>query len=148
LPTGRAAVAIDPDDFCYRNEIPHGSCARQFTRLAITASGDVFPCCSPGGFTEPLKLGNANERSIGEILDGTGGNLLFHVLQSVGPSFFVPFIERQIGELKSERGFVDPCHLCHTIMSNSDTRRVVEDTIDQLGAELASLNLDIAEALA
>jgi len=151
LPVGRAAEAISVDNFRFRDDIPHGSCVDQFSRLAVTPTGDVFPCCSPGGFTEPLKLGNVHERTIDEIVGGTQENLLFQVLRTVGPSFFVPFIEEALGRLSSNQGgqgFVDPCHLCHTIMSNPETRQVVVKTMERLATELTLLDLTAAETFA
>ncbi|MEA2471519.1 MAG: hypothetical protein QOE38_2518 [Thermoleophilaceae bacterium] len=142
VPSGRAAEAVAAGDFPVHSGIPYGTCAKHFTKLAISTSGDVFPCCSPGGFTEPLKVGNVWEQTIGEVLESLDDNLLVQVLSAFGPAFFVPFVSERLGAPPAGP-FVDQCHLCHTMMSDTTMRAVIAEALDQLRRDLASLEWDV-----
>jgi len=143
IPAGRAAEALTPDEFPVRPGIPLGTCAQHFTKLAVTTSGDVFPCCSPGGFTDPLKMGNALSESLEQIIDRMEHSLLLQVLSAFGPVFFVPFVEARLGVTRLGHDFVDQCHLCHTMMSDATMRDIVTQALEQLEADLARLQWDI-----
>lgn len=144
IPAGRAATSISPDEFSLRVNTPFGPCAQFFTKLAITVNGDVFPCCSPGGFTEPLRVGNVKSETVGNIINHMNDNLLLQVLSTVGPAFFVPFIEHKYGENALGQRFVDQCHLCHTIMSDKAMHEVIYEAIAELKTELSEMNLSVA----
>jgi pyruvate-formate lyase-activating enzyme len=144
LPAGRASQQVPTDEFPLMSGPPNGSCRQHFTKLAVTAEGEVFPCCSPGGFTEPLRVGNIRTQQLDDIVAGMENNLLIQVLDTVGPSFFVPFIRRALGEGFLDGPFVDQCHLCNTMMSNAAMREVVRAALAQFEGELLDLKLDIA----
>jgi hypothetical protein len=122
--------------------IPIGTCAQHFTKLAVATNGDAFPCCSPGGFTPPLKVGNVFEQTVGEVLESIDDNLLVQVLSAFGPAFFVPFVTERLGAAPAGP-FVDQCHLCHTMMSDASMRAAISDALDQLRRDLARLEWDV-----
>ncbi len=144
IPTGRAAEFVLASELLLAPGIPTGSCAQHFTKLAVTADGEVFPCCSPGGFTPPLKVGDVRHDSVGEIIAGMTENPLIQILRSAGPSFFAPYITRALGPDALHKTYVDQCHLCHAIMTDDATRAVIEGVIAQLVRDMATLHIDIA----
>lgn len=144
IPAGRAADRVPVEDFELRPGLPLGSCARFFKSLAVDFDGDAYPCCSPGGFTEPLKLGNVRDQSVDAILSGVDRNLLVQVLRALGPTYFAPFIVDRLGEEALDTPFADQCHFCHTIMSDDAMRGVVGDALAQLEADLSELHWDFA----
>ncbi len=143
IPIGRAATSVSPDELSLRFNVPIGSCAQHFTKLAIAVNGDVFPCCSPGGFTEPLRVGNIKAEAIDDIINHMNDNLLTQILSTVGPAFFVPFIKRKYGENALGQHFVDQCHLCHTIMSDKTMHDIIYEALAELRAELSEMNLSV-----
>lgn len=143
IPTGRATDLVFMDELPLSPGVPTGSCAQHFTKLAVTAAGEAFPCCSPGGFTAPLKVGDVTRQPVGEILAGMARNPLLQVLHHVGPAFFAPFIVRALGREALRDAYVDQCHLCHSIMSDARLYAVVESILDALTQELAALHIDI-----
>ncbi len=144
IPAGRAATSVSKDELSLLVDVPSGSCARFFTKLAITVNGDVFPCCSPGGFTEPLTVGNVKRETISDIIGHMNDNLLIQVLSEVGPAFFVPFIKQAYGENALDQHFVDQCHLCHTIMSDKAIHGIIYEVLAKLSTELSEMNLSAA----
>jgi MoaA/NifB/PqqE/SkfB family radical SAM enzyme len=147
IPTGRAADQVVVDDLEMRASLPLGSCERFFKSLAIDYDGNAFPCCSPGGFTDPLKLGNIREQSVGSILAGLDQNLLIQILRSLGPTYFAPFIVDRLGESALDQHFVDQCHFCHTVMSDPMTAEVVREVVQQLEHDLQLLQWDLTALL-
>ncbi len=147
IPAGRAAEQVAPDEFEPRPGLPLGSCERFFRNLAIDYTGGAYPCCSPGGFTEPLRVGNIREQSVDEILDGMDQNLLIQILRSLGPTYFAPFIRDRLGETALDGPFVDQCHFCHTIMSDTRMEAVVRDAVAQLETDLSRLQWDLSALL-
>jgi MoaA/NifB/PqqE/SkfB family radical SAM enzyme len=140
IPTGRAHDLVSIQELSRQNRIPQGCCRQHFTKLAVTTEGDVYPCCSPGGFTEPLKLGNLREDDLAMIVDRAQTSSLHQVLDTVGPSFFVAFIKNRLGPLALSQPFVDQCHLCNQIMSNPAMRSIVYAVVEQLDRERKEMN--------
>ncbi len=111
----------------------------------MTATGDVFPCCSPGGFTGPLFLGNLRRSSLADVLRVRDDSLLLQILAGAGPAFFVPFLEETTGRRLSEEGFADKCHLCHTVLSDPLLIPAVHAAVEQLRTELTQLELTLSD---
>lgn len=147
IPTGRAAEQVDPNDLQLHSGVPIGSCERFFKSLAIDFNADAYPCCSPGGFTPPLRLGNVRETSIGGILDTLDDNLLIQILSALGPAYFAPFIEDKLGSKSIAGPFVDQCHFCHSMMTNQSMVEVIRATVAQLESDLSKLTWDLTTLL-
>lgn len=139
IPAGRGATEVGPDELDRRSPAPSGNCRRHFEKLAIDPDGDVYPCCSPGGFTGPLRLGNVRDAPLGAILADARGSRLLAILEAVGPRFFLPFLRAAaIGPPLPER-FGDQCHLCNVILSEPTYLPVILGAAEQLFEELAAL---------
>lgn len=94
-----------------------GSCRTVLRDIGITPSGEVMPCCSAAGLTKVAKVGNALEHTLRVLLKEAHMNKLFRVLSSEGPLG----LWRCVGfyPLKS---FVNKCHLCYELLSDSRLR--------------------------
>ncbi|MER9237223.1 radical SAM protein [Mesorhizobium sp. M0622] len=139
LPAGRASTNVEQQEFPADFTSPFGNCREHFKKLAVDLSGDVYPCCSPGGFTEPLRMGNEHRSTLGEIVKASDQNKLLAVLESVGPGFFLPFLrEQDIGHEIPER-FSDQCHLCHFMLSSPKYAEKVAEWAELLVSDLAAL---------
>ncbi|HEY5724057.1 MAG TPA: radical SAM protein [Allosphingosinicella sp.] len=150
LPTGRAASEIASDQYQSAFSRPLGNCARHFRKLAVDVAGNVYPCCSPGGFTPALRIGGIDDKSLAEIVRDRGINPLISILDSVGPAFFLPFVRAAGADADLPDSFVDQCHLCHAMLSSPAAAAVVTEMSGQLMAELAITDedeLDVAEPL-
>ena len=138
LPSGRAATQAGIEEFEGAVAAPMGNCRHHFSKLAIDRRGDAYPCCSPGGFTDPLRLGNVYRDGLSAVLESAGQSRLLAILEEVGPAYFLPFL-RASGMALPET-FSDQCHLCHFMLSDEAMNKVVSRATDQLFEELEGLN--------
>jgi hypothetical protein len=139
LPAGRAADAVAAEEYDPGEVMPLGNCRRHFAKLAVDLDGTVWPCCSPGGFTEPLRLGSTRETPLGEIVAQAGANPLIAILEEVGPAFFLPFLRASDAADELPPRFADQCHLCHAMLSSPRAAAVVAATCGWLAADLARI---------
>lgn len=145
IPVGRAETSVAAADIPSEPGQVFGNCQPYFSKVAVTSEGDVFPCCSPGGFTEPLRLGNLRNNSLDRILERAEESTFIRILHDVGPAFFVPFIKDRLRRDLLAEYFTDQCHLCHVIMSDADMRRVAQDAVAQLEREMGDLQITLRE---
>ena len=123
LPAGRAEHSIDNTEFVQEQQSPHGDCREDFRKLALDQQGDLYPCCSPGGFTAPLRLGNIHAARPGEAPNGL--LRLLSILHEVGPGYFLPFVRAAYPQDLALARFSDKCHLCHVLLSDDRYTAVV-----------------------
>lgn len=147
LPTGRAARDAAPAEFATGSPLPVGNCRDHFRKLAVDLEGDVYPCCSPGGFTPPLKVGNVRTSPLSEILMGAEGNRLLAILEAVGPAYFLPFLRAEGLDTELPESFSDQCHLCHAMLSSARCVEGVGVAADNLVNELAAMPASTRPAL-
>ena len=138
LPAGRGATLVRAAEFPLEFASPPGNCHAHFKKLAVDGQGDVYPCCSPGGFTPPLRMGNVHDSSLRSILDASTRSQLLAILEDVGPHFFLPFLRASTQGRWLPARFSDQCHLCHVMLSSDACAVVVRDASAQLFAELAT----------
>lgn len=142
---GRALTDAQPDEYAAPSEeTPFGNCRSHFRKLAIDARGDAYPCCSPGGFTDPLRLGNARELPLSAIVDRAVDSPLLAILEDVGPAFFLPFL-RAAGIALPGR-FSDQCELCHAMLSDPAAAAIVDGATSDLMSALAAQTLHASPA--
>ncbi|CAH2408913.1 MULTISPECIES: radical SAM protein [Mesorhizobium] len=139
LPAGRALTGVEQQEFPTDFTWPLGNCREHFKKLAVDLSGDVYPCCSPGGFTEPLRMGSGHRSTLGEIVKASDQNKLLAVLESVGPGFFLPFLRQQDNDGEIPKRFSDQCHLCHFMLSSPKYAEKVAEWAEMLVSDLAAL---------
>lgn len=139
IATGRGARNVSEKELPRTLAAPHGNCREHFKKLAVDALGNVYPCCSPGGFTEPLLMGNANVSSLRSVIDRSASNKLLAILEAVGPQFFLPFLQAAAVPGLPER-FSDQCDLCNTMLSSERYLPIVRNAAEQLFSELATLS--------
>ena len=139
LAAGRGAAAVREEELERGFEAPPGNCREHFTKLAIDRSGQVYPCCSPGGFTPPLLMGNVRESPLGSIWERSTDNKLLAILEEVGPQFFLPFLRRAALDPALPERFSDQCDLCNFILSKANYAAIVAEVSEQLFDELGSL---------
>jgi hypothetical protein len=119
-------------------DAPAGNCSAHFRKLAVDVDGNVFPCCSPGGFTEPLNLGNAGDADLGALFRRSQSSGLLAILEEVGPNFFFPFVRAAGADGDLPSAFRDQCHLCHALLSSAEALPVVNEVTGQLLGQLAA----------
>jgi hypothetical protein len=114
--------------------------------MAIDPFGDVYPCCSPGGFTPPLRLGNVENDTLQTLMRRAETNRLLAVLETVGPGFFLPFLRQKTAGTKLSKKFTDQCHLCHEILSNESYHHIIMNAVQQLFDEVNAFLPEEVEA--
>jgi hypothetical protein len=139
LPAGRAARDVSLAEFPASRAVPQGNCRSHFRKLAVDLAGDVYPCCSPGGFTEPLRIGNVGDAPLSAVVANSAGNRLLAILESVGPAYFLPFLRASGNDAELPRAFGDQCHLCHAMLSSPSCAATVADAADRLVEDLAAM---------
>jgi MoaA/NifB/PqqE/SkfB family radical SAM enzyme len=139
LPTGRASLDVSVTEFEFVEASPYGNCRAHFRKLAIDTVGEVYPCCSPGGFTPPLRLGNVKNSGIASIVLDSYDNPLIAILEEVGPTFFLPFLRTKMSDKDIPHEFADQCHLCHYMLSEPELASIVLSACDQFRTEISSL---------
>lgn len=123
LPTGRAGISLARTEFFDVPGIPMGRCAFMGV-LMVLPDGDVYPCCSAGGMTRPLLMGNVASETLREMVDKSSKNFLYSLLEWYGPACFVPAIEEEgLGHML-DTAYVNECHLCYEILSNPELAEI------------------------
>ncbi len=139
LPAGRGEAGIRDEEFAHDQEAPRGNCREHFRKLAVDREGNVYPCCSPGGFTPPLRMGNVREDSLRSIVDASADSKLLAILESVGPQFFLPFLRAEGVDPSLPERFSDQCHLCHVMLSSERYAETIRAASERLFSGLAAL---------
>jgi len=133
LPGGRASE-LPPSAFALESQIPEGRCPGAM--MTISPNGDAYMCCTPGGFIEALKLGNAKNTSILNLLREFYLRGILAVLRRQGPSAFVPALRRAGLGQKLLPGYVDVCHLCTSLLSDPEILSVVQQISKEYEAQV------------
>ncbi|QWU16909.1 radical SAM protein [Paenibacillus sophorae] len=130
VPIGRAKEAIPLEDIWTTSELPIGSCHTSLN-LAVLRNGDVFPCCAGSEICPSLKLGNAFEQPLPEIMKALRGNFLVRALVHAGPAYFAILLqEAGLGDrLLPEYGSI--CHLCTQICTDQELTGAVQQKLEE-----------------
>jgi hypothetical protein len=116
MPALRAGVRL-PDHAYQRSPgIPAGSCPG--ATITYRETGDVFTCCTPGGFVGPLRIGHIAEDGFEAVFNrfATGG--LQQVLRTEGPAGFVPHIRAAGLGHRLRDSYDGVCDLCTHMLSD------------------------------
>jgi pyruvate-formate lyase-activating enzyme len=124
LPGGRAST-LPESSFDVKPGIPTGPCPGSV--LTIHPNGDTYFCCTPGSFTDSLRLGNAKTGSLAELVNAYYFRGVLSCLRRGGPSTFVPAIIAAGKGEKLKSGYAGVCHLCTSLLADPDTRSIAEE---------------------
>ena len=127
---GRAREAIPSADMWTNPGLPLGSC-QSILNLTVVPNGDVFPCCAGSEICPSLKLGNAFERPLPELMKAVSSNIFARTLVHAGPAYFASLLqEAGFGDrLLPEYGGI--CHLCTQICSDPELSGAVQRKLDE-----------------
>ncbi len=129
VPVGRASRKIAPTDFIYRNGIPEHSC-RLMNDLTVLPNGEVYPCCSQGGFTPPLRLGSATDMPLAQLVERFQEDALYRRLLQSGPAWFLRAVQEAGLSSRLQQRYVDVCHLCHDLLSDPEIATVAREAAE------------------
>ena len=121
LPTGRAAQAMDTDEFHGSSDLD-ASC-HSFLNLTVGPTGEVSPCCAGLDHTEARLCGNIREQSLASIVAGMNASPLVRTLVFGGISRMRPILEQAGLPLGSD--FRSICHMCWSVFSDRDRARAL-----------------------
>lgn len=110
-----------------------GYCENVMKFPAVTVEGHTYPCC---GFEERARyLGNAQERPLSGILAEMQGNLLLHLIGSIGPLEVLKLAKPEA--LQAELlDFTNPCEVCNYLY-DSEVRCCVASLLKSMTRKLA-----------
>ncbi|MGI8311662.1 radical SAM protein [Saccharopolyspora hattusasensis] len=120
---GRAEEFAE-EDFKFSSRPPRETC-ETVTAADVVPGGVVYACCGPGLYmheANPLILGNAQEESLGLILERGLTNPFMKVINTRGPVGLLEDLqENGFGHLvKLRERYTDACQLCLDICNSSE----------------------------
>jgi len=118
----------------YENDDQHGPCRLVISTISVKPWGDVYACCGVGGFTAPLKSGNAFTSRLSVLIQGALGNPLILALALRGPRWFADVLSEKHGWTPPRT--VNMCHVCHLILGTPLLAQKLLAEIDKLGEAL------------
>lgn len=83
-------------------------------------NGNVYPCCSQAGATEPLLVGNIKELSLKSILKNFNSNMTIRVLRKKGLEWYLDIAKKHNYSKFSNKEYVNTCDLCRTILTDKE----------------------------
>lgn len=125
VPDGRAEKTISADEWLVQ-VMPQYRCLVP-VMLYIMPDGTTFPCCG-SGLNRWLRLGNALEVPLVELMEMRATSAVFNAVCDVGPAFFVSYF-RDAGYTLPQEGYVSLCHLCKTVLTHSGAEQVLEKAL-------------------
>lgn len=141
LPVGRAERKVAAEDLL--PPAPHEvgrACRSDFDTLSLTPSGDVYPCCAVGGFTEGIRLGRFPEASMAALLARRDRELKWVVLANQGPKALLAELDQdELKELALEGAPVHDCVACHRLFRHPLAAVAVARYEQRLGTRVAPL---------
>jgi len=133
LPGGRACD-LPPTSFSLQTGIPEGRCPGAV--FTIHPNGDAYYCCTPGAFTDALRLGNALHRPLRDLVNEYYFGGLFAFLREQGPAGFVPALRHAGLGGKLADQYVDVCHLCTSLVNDPEALQVIDRVSEDYEADL------------
>lgn len=136
MPYIRTGETISKENYELAHEIPDGTCPGSV--LTVREDGNAYTCCTPGGFIEPLRVGNLDSFSVEEIHSKYSLDGILQLLRIKGPSYFVPHIKKEGLGKKLGTEFSGICDLCIKLMSDKDLYKVCRRIADEYEIEQIS----------
>lgn len=121
VPVGRGAE-IPKEEWLIGYSPIEGPCRAVLQDIGIASSGRVLPCCSAASLVEDAALGNANEKSLAELIEAASKQPLFKILSSKGPTGLSDLLDA-----KHQDRYVNQCHLCYEMLTDARLSQVLED---------------------
>lgn len=132
LPVGTAIKQINESEYIYDSFIfERSNRCFETTYLAVFPSGDVFPCCSQAGATEPLKIGNIKTQSLNDLYKSYNSNMHLRILKQEGLNWYIE-LANQLGYKEYfNKEYVSKCDLCRRIFDNGQFMEMIAPYIEK-----------------
>jgi MoaA/NifB/PqqE/SkfB family radical SAM enzyme len=129
MPFVRPGYHLDRSSMVTEPGIPEGTCPAAV--VTIREDGQVYTCCIPGGFVDPLKVGNIETDDLGAIHDRFAGGDLQQLLFAEGPAYIAKkAISSGLGG-DLEDAYTGICHLCVDILAKPRLRELALRTAEE-----------------
>lgn len=143
FPVGRAQKTLGPEDFFTKPGVPAEPCL-QMNDLFVVPSGDVYPCCSAGGCTPPLRLGNVHEAPLAQISARFQRSFFHSLLAQRGPGWFAQVLIGRELIPSLQPAYVHLCHLCYDLFSRPEWAAAVATLVEEEEVRYAQRLLEAA----
>lgn len=130
LPIGNAANKIPKDEYIYINSEPKSKCS-MLNSLVVMCDGSAYPCCSQGGETDPLLLGNINEDSVEQLIKNFNKNMYCRTLSKEGVSWFLNTLKSEGIDLFEPNKYVSQCDICNKLFTNRDYINIFNSSLEK-----------------
>lgn len=99
-------------------------------------AGNVYPCCSQAGATEPLLVGNIKELSLKSIVKNFNSNMAIRVLRNKGLDWYLNIDRKHNLNKFANKEYVNICNLCRTILSDKEFINITSPYIEKYKIEI------------
>ena len=123
LPNVRSGVIIQEDSFISDKSLPEGKCPSAV--ITIKDDGDAYTCCTPGGFVEPLKIGNISVDNLQMIENNFYFNGIQRILFTRGPIHFANILKSSGYGAYLKGRYSGVCELCTHLMNDQFLSSIV-----------------------
>lgn len=113
IPTGRGS-SIKNSELILTHVSKLNKTCKMMNTIIVLVNGDVYPCCSQGGFVESICLGNIYNQNLTSLINKAKNNKYLRILEYYGPYYFYEKVKKY-GIIPQKKYFVGICHLCNYI---------------------------------
>ncbi len=141
---------LPESEFVRDTRVPSGACPLPV--LTVREDGNVYSCCTPGAFTESLRVGNIHRDEFAEILTRFEFGGLQRILFQRGPAELVRRLAARGADPELRSAYSDECDLCTSLACNARLAPSIaavaeEEALDALAGVFAAGLLAEEEAI-
>lgn len=146
LPVGTARKWIDDSDLIYDDFIfTRSNRCFETNYFAVFPNGNVFPCCSQAGATEPLKIGNIQTQSLSELYKKYNSNMNIRILKSKGLNWYLDLATKLGYKDFLNKKYVNKCDLCRSIFSDEKFMENIAPYLEEEKKKIYKKYLEISK---
>jgi len=135
VPTGRAEDPALADDLLLEWRNQPGLCTMLKLWL-VDPQGEVSPCCGVP-FNRLLRIGNAFEEPLAEIVHRANVNPLLNAIAAYGgPYILIDLLATRGVTTYSEQAFTSNCHACQTVLRDRQALELIRQDLEEHRLEL------------
>lgn len=129
MPRVRTGFNVALEDLKGEPGIPQGRCPRPV--ITVREDGQAYMCCTPGGFIEPLRIGDIRSEPLSEIKERFEFGDMQQVLLREGPAFLTQRIREKRQDHLLRASYSTVCDLCTHILGEPALRESALEAVEE-----------------